>query len=170
MSWYRNPLNIRVHFRERLWFFSVVPQFFLFFFIFFSIQSLGTCIGGSRVCTCLWSQTSSTLGGSWKFAQLRKIVLSPLSFIYLFVVMVVVVLLVLLVLLVVPFVLYLCKKFICCCWKISACGPRTLTDQGQPGQVSVCFFTPFLVIGLPAHVNAFLGPNCTDYFYLSISG
>lgn len=69
-----------------------------------------------------------------------------LSFIYFFVA--VVLLLVVLVLgLVVPFVLYLCKKFICCCWKISACGPRALTDQGHLGQ--------FLMIGLQADVSAF---------------
>ena len=47
------------------------------------IRSSDMCMGGLHVCTCLPSQSSSTLGGSWKFAQLRKIVLF-LSLLYLF--------------------------------------------------------------------------------------
>lgn len=77
--------------------FSVVPQ------SFYLTRSPDMCMGDLRVCTCLRSQSSSTLGGSWKFAQLRKIVLflSPLLFIYLFVVV-----------LMVPFVLLRKKVYL----------------------------------------------------------
>lgn len=59
---------------------------------------------------------------SWE----RLFCFSP-SFIYLFFCVCVVVVMVLV--LVVSFVLYLCKKFICCSSKISACDPRVFTEQ-----------------------------------------
>lgn len=118
---------------------SVVIQSFYF------IHSSDMCMGVGRlhVCTCLWSQSSSALGGSWKFAQLRKTVLFlSLFFFFIYLFFFVVVVLEVMLMLVVPFVLYLCKKFICCWWKISACGPRA---QMRVHGVSFCisFFAPF---------------------------
>lgn len=57
--------------------------------------------------------------------------------------------------LVVPFVLYLCKKFICCCWEISACASEPSQIKVALVNFYVTFFTPFLMIGLHADVSAF---------------
>ena len=124
LSWYKNPLNIRLFLRERLWYSLLLQRVFISF-------ALLICAWGG----CMFAHVSHhSHPAPWvvvgSLPSWERLFFFSLSFIYFFVMVVLEVVLVL----VVPFVLYLCKKFICCCWKISACGPRALTDLGWPGQ------------------------------------